>query len=956
MSKSLRFLCLFTAIGLMQVIVASEPSVASNGWKNIPGVVEGTLLACPVDTTIPTPPLGYVEYLPAGYNPADTTTKWPLIIYLCGAGEVGDGTNTAANGYQLYNHIVGPHGPLRQIVTQGWDYPAIVMGPQDKSNWGSPNSIHAFIQYVKQNYNVDANRISITGLCDGASGSVRYAVAYPGDISALFPTETGYLPGPTDGATLANIPMWLEHDFADQEVTCRYNSITWADQTVLADTGITSNVMSTYPSYGNNVNHYAVDADPVTGFPLDILDGPTWTMNGAILTSGSKLISLTQNSFGSVTYTQWSGSDAQPFAQITIGAPPSNNAKAGVMLRDSNSPGAKMVCIVQLPNNQVEMLWRDQDNGGCGWTGSAVGNTAMAKWVKLVRTGLTFTGSYSTDSINWTVIGSHAIVFDNTAYLGGLCLSSNSGSAYGQKIENLTFSGTAPGALTDIDIGSPSVAGSISYTASNSTYTIGGGGGDIWNTSDVCTFASTGVSGDQSIVAQIGVTTPPNVAWISYSSTIYMTRPYTGASNSNQTVTVQMPVGYNNNGVYDPLAAKWNWGRSLAFDPTKPSKHMFLLQWYSDHTRGSDEFYSAPDCYNWALSQSKLFTTIPVITTQPVAASANAGQPATFSVAATSPSQMYFQWLRGGVPISGATSSTYTLPSCSSSDDGVAFSVNVSNNLGTVASQGALLHVIVLPPTIITGPATTTVSYGQTAVFTVVVGGGGNLTYQWYLNTNPISGATSSSYTTPATTFSDNNSVFSVLATNQAGSILSGNATLQISSLPVIMSQPVAQVVVDGQQATFTVAAAGAPTLAYQWYQGTSAIAGANAASYSLTAPYTLNGTSYSVIVSNGAGSLASASASLTVAAIPPSITSQPLGITVIAGQPATFNVGAQGTAPLSYQWVQAGCGNFTDQDIGNVSTPGSFSYSQGGGALPSLPAVMISGTVPMPSISPRNP
>ena len=54
-------------------------------------------------------------------------------------------------------------------------------------------------------------------------------------------------------------------------------------------------------------------------------------------------------------------------------------------------------------------------------------------------------------------------------------------------------------------------------------------------------------------------------------------------------------------------------------------------------------------------------------------------------------------------------------------------------------------------PAITTQPANKTVTLGATATFTVVASGTAPLTYQWSKNSSTISGATSSSYTTPAT-------------------------------------------------------------------------------------------------------------------------------------------------------------------------------------------------------------
>src|SRR2546430_15964424 len=81
-------------------------------------------------------------------------------------------------------------------------------------------------------------------------------------------------------------------------------------------------------------------------------------------------------------------------------------------------------------------------------------------------------------------------------------------------------------------------------------------------------------------------------------------------------------------------------------------------------------------------------------------------------------------------------------------------------------------------PSITTQPANQTVTAGQMATFTVVAAGTAPLTYQWKKNGTAISGATSSSYTTPATTSADNSSQFTVVVSNTAGSGTSKAGTL----------------------------------------------------------------------------------------------------------------------------------------------------------------------------------
>jgi hypothetical protein len=87
-------------------------------------------------------------------------------------------------------------------------------------------------------------------------------------------------------------------------------------------------------------------------------------------------------------------------------------------------------------------------------------------------------------------------------------------------------------------------------------------------------------------------------------------------------------------------------------------------------------------------------------------------------------------------------------------------------------------------PSITTQPVSRTVTAGQTAAFSVANTGTAPFSYQWYKNTTAISGATSSSYTTPATTTSDNGAVFKAIVTNSAGSVTSASATLTVNAAP----------------------------------------------------------------------------------------------------------------------------------------------------------------------------
>ncbi len=279
----------------------------------------------------------------------------------------------------------------------------------------------------------------------------------------------------------------------------------------------------------------------------------------------------------------------------------------------------------------------------------------------------------------------------------------------------------------------------------------------------------------------------------------------------------------------------------------------------------------------------------PTITTQPGSQTVTAGQTAMFTVVASGTAPLSYQWRKNGVSIAGATLSSYTTPATTTSDSGSTFAVVVTNTVGTVTSSAATLTVNPAPvsPTITTQPGSQTVTAGQTATFAVVAAGTAPLSYQWQKNGAAISGATSSNYTTPATTTSDSGSTFSVVVTNTAGTVTSTAATLTVNPAPVvptITTQPGSQTVTAGQTATFTVVAAGTAPLSYQWRKNSVNIAGATLSSY--TTPATASsdsGSTFSVVVTNTVGTVTSSAATLTV---------NPAPAPVIQLNPTSINFG----------------------------------------------------------------
>jgi hypothetical protein len=334
----------------------------------------------------------------------------------------------------------------------------------------------------------------------------------------------------------------------------------------------------------------------------------------------------------------------------------------------------------------------------------------------------------------------------------------------------------------------------------------------------------------------------------------------------------------------------------------------------------------------------------PAIATQPTNQTVTAGQLATFTVAATGRGPLNYQWQKNGVAIGGATSSSYTTPATTSSDNGAQFVVVVSNTVGSAVSSAAMLSVNASPtiPSITTQPASQSVTAGQTASFGVAVTGTAPLSYQWQKNSANIAGATSSSYTTPATTTSDSGSTFRVVVSNSAGSATSNAATLTVNAAtvaPSITTQPASQTVTAGQTASFSVAATGTAPLTYQWQKNSANIAGATSSSY--TTPATTssdNAAQFTVAVTNTAGSVTSNAASLTVNSVtPPSFSAwvapslNRVGQTDAPGSASSISLSSARGETVDTQVVLQG----PSSGLSNVNLTASALTGPGGATIP---------------------
>jgi hypothetical protein len=252
----------------------------------------------------------------------------------------------------------------------------------------------------------------------------------------------------------------------------------------------------------------------------------------------------------------------------------------------------------------------------------------------------------------------------------------------------------------------------------------------------------------------------------------------------------------------------------------------------------------------------------PLILTQPKSQTVIATTAASFSSVVTGTAPLLFQWYDGRTAIAGATNSLLAWAHVANSNAGN-YGFTVSNVAGVVTSSIATLTVID-PPSILTEPKSLTVIVTNAASISSVVTGTAPLLFQWYDGRTAIAGATNSLLAW-AHVANSNAGNYGFTLSNVAGVVTSSIATLTVIDPPSILTQPQSQKVIATTAASFSSAAAGTAPLLFQWYDGTTAIAGATNSLLAWAGVAASNAGNYRFTVANAAGAVTSAIATLTV-------------------------------------------------------------------------------------------
>lgn len=167
---------------------------------------------------------GYYLYLPGGYDA--TTQSYPLVVFLHGKGERGNGVAELSRVLKL--------GIPDIIEAGGWapTYPMIVASPQypspdnmgNDNNWGEgdPLQIKGFIEHVMANYRINSTRIYLTGLSHGGNGVFDYLTRQEEATSHIAAAAPIAAYGPNSSLdTPLHTPIWV---FVGSDDTTNFNT------------------------------------------------------------------------------------------------------------------------------------------------------------------------------------------------------------------------------------------------------------------------------------------------------------------------------------------------------------------------------------------------------------------------------------------------------------------------------------------------------------------------------------------------------------------------------------------------------------------------------------------------------------------------------------------------------------------------------------------------------------
>jgi len=211
----------FTSIVLIGIVMMScrkdrdTPTVPVNEIiESLPHIIK------PVTERVNDAVGGYYSGLPFNYY--STTKNYPLIIFLPGAGQFGNGRLDLP---LLLNDGIAQMMDEKKfpsnINVNGENFSFIVVTPQF-SRYPSNGEVMSFVEFIKKKFRIDATRIYLSGLSMGGFVTTDVGAEYASAFAAIVPIAGAVSDGDAEEkcAKIAagNLPVWVFHNVGDPSI------------------------------------------------------------------------------------------------------------------------------------------------------------------------------------------------------------------------------------------------------------------------------------------------------------------------------------------------------------------------------------------------------------------------------------------------------------------------------------------------------------------------------------------------------------------------------------------------------------------------------------------------------------------------------------------------------------------------------------------------------------------
>ncbi len=514
---------------------------------------------------------------------------------------------------------------------------------------------------------------------------------------------------------------------------------------------------------------------------------------------------------------------------------------------------------------------------------------------------------------NWTYTGTGVTIngtgnsvtldFSNTATSGTLSVTAtnNCGTSVA-RLMGITVNPlpAQPAAFTVFDASPCQGQNNVVYTVPNDpsvTYTwtysgfgatINGGGNSV-----TIDFSTTATSGTLSVTATNGCGTSA-ARTLDINVRLLPNQPNGFTVFSDTVCRGQTGVVYTV--PLDTAVTTYNWSYTGTGATINASGNTATVDFSATATSGMLQVTATNSCGTSAPRSIAITVNIPPsITTEPVDRTICQGSNTTFDVVATG-TNITYQWqvndgtgwtnLSNTAPYGGVTTNSLSITTATYLMNGYLYRVIVSGACNPPDTSNVATLTVNTAPTLVSQSPSVTVCEGDNALFSITATGSG-LNYQWQVDDGtgfvnvpaaaPYSGGTTATLTITGATAAMDGYQYRVIVTGTCAPVAtSGTVTLNVNTLPVVVTDPVDATACAGSSATFSVGATGTG-ITYQWQvdDGTGWVNLTDNATYSgstttsLTVSgltFAMDGYQYRVIVSGTCPPPAtSAAATLTV-------------------------------------------------------------------------------------------